>query len=76
MPVLEAEFLLLLVAAGEPDARIRQNLSVDRLDTESDHLVGGERQTLEEIGEESGVSRERIRQLETRARDRLKDGTG
>ncbi|TDT40034.1 RNA polymerase sigma factor (sigma-70 family) [Streptomyces sp. BK208] len=35
-------------------------------------LVGGERQTLEEIGEEYGVSRERIRQLETRARDRLK----
>ncbi|MET7731480.1 sigma-70 family RNA polymerase sigma factor [Streptomyces sp. NPDC005402] len=36
-------------------------------------LVGGERQTLEEIGEEYGVSRERIRQLETRARDRLKE---
>lgn len=35
-------------------------------------LVGGERQTLEEIGDEYGVSRERIRQLETRARDRLK----
>ncbi|MGW3956278.1 sigma-70 family RNA polymerase sigma factor [Streptomyces sp. NPDC004752] len=35
-------------------------------------LVGGERQTLEEIGEEYGVSRERIRQLETKARDRLK----
>lgn len=35
-------------------------------------LVGGERQTLEEIGEEYGVSRERIRQLETRARDRLR----
>ncbi|MFE3180116.1 RNA polymerase sigma factor RpoD/SigA [Streptomyces violascens] len=36
-------------------------------------LVGGERQTLEEIGEEYGVTRERIRQLETRARDRLKE---
>jgi RNA polymerase primary sigma factor len=35
-------------------------------------LVGGERQTLEEVGDEYGVSRERIRQLETRARDRLK----
>ncbi|MFF5856367.1 RNA polymerase sigma factor RpoD/SigA [Streptomyces sp. NPDC012751] len=35
-------------------------------------LVGGERQTLEEVGEAYGVSRERIRQLETRARDRLK----
>jgi RNA polymerase primary sigma factor len=35
-------------------------------------LMGGERQTLEEIGEEYGVTRERIRQLETRARDRLK----
>jgi RNA polymerase primary sigma factor len=35
-------------------------------------LVGGERQTLLEIGEEYGVTRERVRQLETRARDRLK----
>ncbi|MEV8287059.1 sigma factor-like helix-turn-helix DNA-binding protein [Streptomyces niveus] len=36
-------------------------------------LVGGERQTLDDIGKEYGVSRERIRQLETRARDRLKE---
>ncbi|MEU3931568.1 sigma-70 family RNA polymerase sigma factor [Streptomyces sp. NPDC029044] len=35
-------------------------------------LVGGERQTLDDIGQEHGVTRERIRQLETRARDRLK----
>ncbi|MFF4763414.1 sigma factor-like helix-turn-helix DNA-binding protein [Streptomyces sp. NPDC001292] len=35
-------------------------------------LVGGERQTLGEIGEEYGVTRERTRQLENRARDRLK----
>lgn len=36
-------------------------------------LVGGERQTLDDIGKDYGVSRERIRQLETRARDRLKE---
>ncbi len=37
MPVLKAKFLFLLVSAGEADARIRQDLSVGRLDTES-HL--------------------------------------
>lgn len=36
-------------------------------------LVGGERETLDDIGKEYGVTRERIRQLETRARDRLKE---
>lgn len=36
-------------------------------------LVGGERQTLDDIGKEYGVTRERIRQLETKARDRLKE---
>ncbi|MFI9598573.1 sigma-70 family RNA polymerase sigma factor [Streptomyces sp. NPDC052043] len=36
-------------------------------------LVGGERETLDDIGKEHGVTRERIRQLETRARDRLKE---
>ncbi|MFD4856864.1 sigma factor-like helix-turn-helix DNA-binding protein [Streptomyces atratus] len=35
-------------------------------------LVDGERHTLDEIGKEYGVTRERIRQLETLARDRLK----
>lgn len=35
-------------------------------------LVGGERQTLDDIGQEYGLTRERIRQVETLARDRLK----
>ncbi|MCH5670336.1 sigma factor-like helix-turn-helix DNA-binding protein [Streptomyces gilvus] len=36
-------------------------------------LVGGERETLDDIGKDYDVIRERIRQLETRTRNRLQE---
>ncbi|MFH8473681.1 sigma-70 family RNA polymerase sigma factor [Streptomyces sp. NPDC018000] len=57
------EELLALAGLTEREADVMRRRS---------ELVGGERQTLDEIGKEYGVTRERIRQLETLARDRLK----
>ncbi|MFE1403491.1 RNA polymerase sigma factor RpoD/SigA [Streptomyces sp. NPDC058770] len=57
------EELLALAGLTEREADVMRRRS---------ELVDGEQQTLEEIGKEYGVTRERIRQLETLARDRLK----
>ncbi|MFI9173065.1 RNA polymerase sigma factor RpoD/SigA [Streptomyces lincolnensis] len=59
-----AEALLALAGLTEREADVMRRRS---------GLVGGEPQTLEDIGKKYGVTRERIRQLETRARQRLMD---
>ncbi|MFC9846244.1 RNA polymerase sigma factor RpoD/SigA [Streptomyces sp. NPDC060223] len=59
-----AEELLALACLTEREADVMRRRS---------GLVGGEKQTLDDVGKEYGVTRERIRQLETRARQRLMD---
>lgn len=39
-------------------------------------LLGGEEQTLEEIGKTLNLSRERVRQLEREAKDKLRESLG
>ncbi len=85
MAKAKIELLLgnLLSALGRNRFQYEEDLIVDlieKLDSREQKvlvfrygLLSGETQTLEEVGEEFGVTRERIRQIESKALERIGD---
>jgi RNA polymerase sigma-32 factor len=68
-----------VVAANEVQVAVRDRVEgvLGRLDEREQvivrrRLLGGEKETLSDIGRELGLSRERVRQIETRARNKLR----